>query len=163
MSDPNPQYHSNSSKKKMTLPVAIIITLIMVIFVRESAVLVCQTLGYPSAANIVGMITMFMILMIWRFTVGLPEWIIPAVNALLVDSGFAFLPVSAGAGLLIFGLGDELWGILTTMIISTLLSLWGLAKLANYWLSNVNEIEEATHHNKSTEASSSISSSHNSH
>ena len=53
---------------------------------------------------------------------------------MLVDSGFAFLPVSAGAGLLLFALGDELWGVMITMLISTLIPLWGLAILANRWL-----------------------------
>src|SRR5699024_7432506 len=69
-----------------------------------------------------------------RFTIGVPEWLTNASNTLLVDSGFAFLPVSAGAGLLIFGLGDELWGIMLTLVVSTLIPLWGLAKLSNVWL-----------------------------
>ncbi|AWT49591.1 hypothetical protein DLE54_08790 [Psychrobacter sp. YP14] len=122
-------------KKTLPLPVAILLTLAVVISIREGSVWVCQMLGYPSAANIVGLITLFLLLMLWRFTRGLPEWLTPASNTLLVDSGFAFLPVSAGAGLLMFGLGDELLGIIVTMVVSTLLPLWGLARLANYWLS----------------------------
>lgn len=121
-------------KKSVSLPMAILMTLAIVVFIRESAVLICQALGYPSAGNIVGLLTLFVLLIAWRFTFGLPEWITPASNTLLVDSGFAFLPVSAGAGLLMFGLGDELWGIVITMLVSTILPLWGLAKLSNYWL-----------------------------
>ena len=120
--------------RKVSLPIAIILTLAMVIIIREGAVLVCRAFDIESAANIVGMIVMFIILMVWRLTKGLPEWISRASNRLLVDSGFAFLPVSAGAGLLLFALGDEFWGIVITIIVSTLIPLWGLAKLANHWL-----------------------------
>lgn len=136
---------SANPKSAMSLPVAIVITLALVIFIRETAVLICDALGYASAANIVGMITLFILLMIWRFTFGLPAWITQASNTLLVDSGIAFLPVSAGAGLLIFGLGDELWGIIFIMLISTLLPLWGLAKLSNTWLGDNGQTSNADH------------------
>ena len=123
----------------LSLPVAILLTLAVVVVIRESALVLCQALGFPSAANIVGMITLFVLLMVCRFTVGIPEWISNASNTLLVDSGFAFLPVSAGAGLLIFGLGDELWGVVLTIVVSTLIPLWGLAKLSNLWLKHSKE------------------------
>lgn len=123
-----------TQKTKLSLPIAILLTLGMVIAIREGAVLVCRAFDIESAANIVGMIVMFIILMVWRLTIGLPEWISRASNRLLVDSGFAFLPVSAGAGLLLFALGDEFWGIVITMVVSTLIPLWALGKLANHWL-----------------------------
>jgi len=113
---------------------ALILTLTMVITVRETAVILCQMAGIEKAANIVGLVAMFVILMVWRLIKGLPNWMTRASNTLLVDSGFAFLPVSAGAGLLLFALGDELWGVMITMLISTLIPLWGLAILANRWL-----------------------------
>jgi putative effector of murein hydrolase LrgA (UPF0299 family) len=120
----------------MPLWLAIILTLAMVILVRESAVVICQWAGIEKAANIVGLVAMFCILMAWRLLKGLPSWLTQASNTLLVDSGFAFLPVSAGAGLLLFALGDELWGVMVTMIISVLIPLWGLAILSNRWLNN---------------------------
>jgi len=113
---------------------ALILTLTMVITVRETAVILCQMADIEKAANIVGLVAMFVILMVWRLSKGLPNWMTRASNTLLVDSGFAFLPVSAGAGLLLFALGDELWGVMITMLISTLIPLWGLAILANRWL-----------------------------
>ena len=113
---------------------ALLLTLIMVITVRESAVIICQWAGIEKAANIVGLLTMFFILIVWRFIKGVPSWLTQASNTLLVDSGFAFLPVSAGAGLLLFGLGDELWGFMLTILISTLIPIWGFAVLANRWL-----------------------------
>ena len=139
----------------LSLPVAIILTLAVVVVIREGALVLCQALGFPSAANIVGMITLFVLLMVCRFTVGIPEWISNASNTLLVDSGFAFLPVSAGAGLLIFGLGDELWGVVLTIVVSTLIPLWGLAKLSNLWLKRSKEDDapinaESSSANKST-------------
>lgn len=132
--DPSNIQKPPNPKPRVSLPVAIGLTLALVVIVREGAVLVCQALGFASAANVVGMVTLFILLMLWRVTLGLPQWITEASNTLLVDSGFAFLPVSAGAGLLLFGLGDELWGIVLTILISTLIPLWGLAKLSNLWL-----------------------------
>ena len=125
-----------SSSSNIPLWMALILTLIMVVVIRESAVIVCQWAGIEKAANIVGLLTMFVILIIWRLIKGLPHWLTQASNTLLVDSGFAFLPVSAGAGLLLFALGDEFWGVMMTMIISTLIPLWGLAILANRSLNN---------------------------
>ena len=127
---------NSTSTSNIPLWMALILTLIMVVVVRESAVIVCQWAGIEKAANIVGLLTMFVILIIWRLIKGLPHWLTKASNKLLVDSGFAFLPVSAGAGLLLFALGDEFWGVMLTMIISTLIPLWGLAILANRSLNN---------------------------
>ncbi|WP_296403906.1 CidA/LrgA family protein [Psychrobacter sp.] len=132
-----------SPKSPFSMPVAIAITLVIVIVIRESAVIVCQALGFASAGNIVGMIGLFLLLMIIRFSVGVPEWLTSSGNTLLVDSGFAFLPVCAGAGLLIFGLGNELWGIVLTMIISTLIPLWGLAKLSQLWLNDKADVDKS--------------------
>lgn len=125
---------TSTHSPNMPLWQALILTLAMVIFVRESSVIICQWAGIEKAANIVGLVAMFVILMAWRLLKGLPNWLTQASNTLLVDSGFAFLPVSAGAGLLLFALGDELWGVMLTMIISTLIPLWGLAILSNRWL-----------------------------
>ena len=125
------------ASSKLPLWLAVLLTLIMVITVRESAVIICRSYGIEQAANVVAMVAMFLLLVIWRMTKGLPNWLTRASNVLLVDSGFAFLPVSAGAGILLFGLGDELWGIMLTMAISTLIPLWGLAILANRWLNSV--------------------------
>ncbi len=125
------------ASSKLPLWLAVLLTLIMVITVRESAVIICRSFGIEQAANVVAMVAMFLLLVIWRMTKGLPNWLTRASNVLLVDSGFAFLPVSAGAGILLFGLGDESWGIMLTMAISTLIPLWGLAILANRWLNSV--------------------------
>jgi putative effector of murein hydrolase LrgA (UPF0299 family) len=132
------------TQTKLPLWLALLLTLAMVVIVRESALLLCQWAGVEKAANIVGLVAMFVILIVWRLLKGLPEWITRASNLLLVDSGFAFLPVSAGAGILLFELGDEFWGVMLTMAISTLIPLWGLAILANRWLSSSADNESST-------------------
>ncbi|MCG3881420.1 CidA/LrgA family protein [Psychrobacter sp. Ps3] len=132
------------TQTKLPLWLALLLTLAMVVIVRESALLLCQWAGIEKAANIVGLVAMFVILVVWRLLKGLPEWITRASNLLLVDSGFAFLPVSAGAGILLFELGDEFWGVMLTMAISTLIPLWGLAILANRWLSSSADNKNST-------------------
>lgn len=129
-----------------TLPrwMGIVITLAMVIIVRELAVLVCAALGMDKAANIVGLVVMFILLIFWRVWRGLPSWLTSASNTLLVDSGFAFLPVSAGAGLILFAMGDELWGVLATIVISTLIPLWGLVHLAKRALKDTPSAQSTT-------------------
>ena len=134
----------STHSSKMPLWMALLLTLIMVITVRESAVIVCEWAGIEKAANIVGLLVMFFILIIWRFIKGIPSWLTQASNTLLVDSGFAFLPVSAGAGLLLFGLGDELWGFMLTILISTLIPMWGFAVLSNRWLNRNADINPNT-------------------
>jgi len=136
---------------KLPVWIALSLTLVMVIVVRESAVVICQWAGIEKAANVVGLVVMFLILMAWRLIRGLPNWLTRASNILLVDSGFAFLPVSAGAGLLLFALGDELWGVMLTMVISTLIPLWGLAILANRWLGSSADTVTNSSTNSATE------------
>lgn len=128
---------------KLPLWLAVVLTLLFVIVVRESAVIICEALGIETAANVVGMVAMFLILIAWRIVKGIPSWLTTASNVLLVDSGVAFLPISAGAGILMFGLGDEFWGFMGTIVISTLIPLWGLAILANRWLNKADKAIDA--------------------
>lgn len=139
-----------TSSSTMPLWQAVILTLAIVILVRESAVVVCQWAGVEKAANIVGMVAMFLILIGWRMLSSLPSWLTRASNTLLVDSGFAFLPVSAGAGILLFELGDEFWGVMITMLISTLIPLWALGILANRWLNSTPTTDANTSINANT-------------
>ena len=109
-------------------------TVAIVVGFRELALVVCTWLGMPTAANIVGLVGLFVVLVGVRMTVGLPTWLSSSASTLLVDSGFAFLPVSAGAGILLFGLGEDLLPVSAVIIISTLIPLWAFAKLSALWL-----------------------------
>ncbi|WP_066804394.1 hypothetical protein [Moraxella oblonga] len=110
-------------------------TIAIVVGVRELALVVCTALGMPTATNIVGLVSLFIILIGVRLAKGsLPHWLSSSASVLLVDSGFAFLPVSAGAGILLFGLGSDLPAVSAVIIISTVIPLWAFAKLSEKWL-----------------------------
>ncbi|MFB6347949.1 CidA/LrgA family protein [Moraxella sp. ZJ142] len=113
---------------------AMMATIAIVVGFRELALVVCSWLGMPTAANIVGLVSLFVVLVAVRLTVGVPAWLSGAASTLLVDSGFAFLPVSAGAGILLFGLGADLLPVSAVIVISTLVPLWAFAKLSAAWL-----------------------------
>lgn len=114
---------------------SLIATISLVVAVRELALYVCTLLGMPSAANITGLVALFLALMTLRMTTGkLPDWLSSSASVLLVDSGFAFLPVSAGAGILLFGLGADLGAVSAVIVISTVIPLWAFAKLSTKWL-----------------------------
>lgn len=113
-------------------------TVVLVVCVRELALLICTYFGMPTAANIVGLVGLFLALLLVRLSVGIPNWLSSSASTLLVDSGFAFLPVSAGAGILLFGLGQDLLPVSLVIIISTVLPLWLFAKLSAAWLNHHN-------------------------
>lgn len=123
-----PPYHSAQFWFGMIATIAIVVG------VRELALFVCSLLGIPTATNIVGLVGLFALLMGVRSLVGLPNWLTQSASILLVDSGFAFLPVSAGAGILLFGLGEELIFVCVIIGVSVIVPLWLFAKLSQKWL-----------------------------
>lgn len=135
---------------------AILTTLILIVAVREVSVLAAEQLGIASMGNIIGMVGLFFALLAWRMTHELPAWLTDASNKILTESAYAYLPVSAGAGILLFQLGDEFTRIMIVMLVSTLLPLWAFAQLSAYWLkatkpsnlnqSNVNQTNSGSDH-----------------
>lgn len=123
-----PPYHSAQFWFGMIATIAIVVG------VHELALFVCSLLGMPTATNIVGLVGLFALLMGVRSLVGLPNWLTQSASILLVDSGFAFLPVSAGAGILLFGLGEELIFVCVIIGVSVIVPLWLFAKLSQKWL-----------------------------
>lgn len=112
-------------------------TISLVVATRELALYVCTILGMPTAANIVGLVGLFLVLITVRIIKGmLPNWLSYSASVLLVDSGFAFLPVSAGAGMLLFGLGKDMFFVSVVIIISVILPLWAFAKMSEKWLTD---------------------------
>ena len=123
-------------------------TIAIVIGMRELALVVCTALGMPTATNIVGLVSLFVVLMGVRLAKGgLPRWLSSSASVLLVDSGFAFLPVSAGAGILLFGLGADLPAVSAVIIISTVIPLWAFAKLSAKWLDDTTDDKGGNHAN----------------
>ncbi len=132
-------------------------TIAIVVGVRELALIICTQLGMPAAANIVGLICLFIMLIIVRITIGLPEWLKSSAARLLVDSGFAFLPVSAGAGILLFGLGADMLPVSAVIVISTVLPLWGLALLTARWLDHADATQISHGDNKNSQHGAKVS------
>lgn len=123
--------------KSPTFWLGMLTTVIIVIGVRELVLVVCTAFGMPTATNIVGLVSLFVVLMGVRLIKGgLPNWLSSSSSVLLVDSGFAFLPVSAGAGILLFGLGSDLLAVSAVIVLSTVIPLWTFAKLSQKWLKN---------------------------
>lgn len=113
---------------------AIVVTMSAIVIIRELSVLLAEQLGVPSMGNIIGMVALFLALLVWRISHELPTWLTDASNKILTESAYAYLPVSAGAGILLFQLGDEFTRIMVVMLLSTILPLWAFAKLSAYWL-----------------------------
>lgn len=113
---------------------AIIVTCVVIVIIREISVFIAIKLGMPSMGNIIGMVGLFLGLLVWRVTHELPAWLTEASNKILTESAYAYLPVSAGAGILLFKLGDEFTRIMLVLLVSTLVPLWAFAKLGAYWL-----------------------------
>lgn len=110
------------------------LTFFVIVMVREVSVVMASFVGMPSMGNILGMLLLFVALIIWRVSHTLPTWLTLASNKILTESAYAYLPVSAGAGILLFQLGDEFVRIMIVMLVSTILPLWAFAKLSAHWL-----------------------------
>ena len=54
---------------------AMIATVAVVVGFRELALVICTWLGIPTAANIVGLVSLFIVLVGVRMSVGLPAWL----------------------------------------------------------------------------------------
>lgn len=117
---------------------AIIVTCVAIVAIREISVLIAIQLGVPSMGNIIGMVGLFFGLLVWRMTHELPVWLTEASNKILTESAYAYLPVSAGAGILLFKLGDEFTRIMLVLLVSTIVPLWAFAKLGACWLKTEN-------------------------
>ena len=113
---------------------ALLITLIIIVAVRESAVWLMGLLHYPELGNLVGLLSLLTVLIIWRRFKPLPLRMLDATTHIMKESAFAFLPVSAGAIIMLVHLGHELPWFLFILVFSTLVSLWVYAHAAKRWM-----------------------------
>lgn len=111
------------------------LTLLLVIVFREASVALMQLLGHPELGNLVGLFALLACLLIYRRWRVLSQRLIDANTRIMKESAIAFLPIAAGAGVMMASLGHELGWFIVVMTVSTLLPLWGYAWLSKRWLS----------------------------
>lgn len=110
------------------------LTLLLVVLFRETAVLLMSKLGHPELGNLVALFALLACLLIYRRWRVISPRLIDANTRIMKESAIAFLPIAAGAGVMMASLGHELGWFIVVMTVSTLLPLWGYAWLSKRWL-----------------------------
>lgn len=108
--------------------------LILVIGFREASVWWMTQLNRPELGNLVGLLSLLVVLFIWRKWQSVPTRIVDVNNKLMKESAFAFLPISAGSLMMLLHMGKEIPLFLVVLTVSTLIPLWIYAKMAKRWL-----------------------------
>ncbi|TSH69705.1 hypothetical protein E2K73_12955 [Acinetobacter sp. RF15A] len=111
-----------------------IATLLLIVFFREGSVWIMTQLNHPELGNLVGLISLLIVLFTWRYFSKLPPRLIDTNNKLMKESAFAFLPISAGSLIMLIQLGQKIPAFMLVLCLSTLLPLWIYAKMAKRWL-----------------------------
>ncbi|WP_130804822.1 hypothetical protein [Acinetobacter ihumii] len=109
-------------------------TIALIIGFREGAVLVMRAFNHAELGNLVGLISLLLVLLVWRKFKKLPHRLVDTNNKIMKESGFAFLPICAGSLIMLVHMGNEIPLFLLVLVISTLLPLWIYAKMAKHWL-----------------------------
>ena len=111
-----------------------IATLLLIVVFREGSVWIMTQLNHPELGNLVGLISLLIVLFTWRYFSKLPPRLIDTNNKLMKESAFAFLPISAGSLIMLIQLGQKIPAFMLVLCLSTLLPLWIYAKMAKRWL-----------------------------
>lgn len=109
-------------------------TLSLIIVFREGAVWLTTQLHHPELGNLVGLLSLLAVLFIWRKLKKIPARLVDTNNKIMKESAFAFLPISAGALIMLVHMGKEIPLFLLVLCVSTLIPLWIYAKMAKKWL-----------------------------
>ena len=109
-------------------------TLFLIIIFREAAVWLMTQLNHPELGNLVGLISLLLTLFSWRYFGKIPARLVDTNNKLMKESAFAFLPISAGALIMLMHMGQKIPSFMLVLCLSTLLPLWIYAKMAKRWL-----------------------------
>ena len=110
------------------------LTILLIVIIRESSVWLTGQFGHPELGNLTGLGILLIILIIYRRFKPLSLRMIDANAKIMKESAFAFLPISAGAVLMLIAMGKEIPAFLFVMVVSTLIPLWVYAKMAKRWL-----------------------------
>lgn len=108
--------------------------LILIIGFREASVWFMTQLNRPELGNLVGLLSLLVVLVIWRKYKSVPARIVDVNNKIMKESAFAFLPISAGSLMMLLHMGKEIPLFLVVLTVSTLIPLWIYAKMAKRWL-----------------------------
>ena len=109
-------------------------TLVLIIGFREGSVWLTTQLNHPELGNLVGLLSLLLVLFAWRRFGTLPTRVVDVNNKIMKESAFAFLPISAGALVMLVHMGKEIPLFLLVLTLSTLIPLWVYAKMAKRWL-----------------------------
>ncbi len=105
-----------------------------IVIYRESAVWLMTQWNHPELGNLVGLLSLLAVLFLWRRFGKIPLRLIDTNNKIMKESAFAFLPISAGALMMLVHMGHKIPVFLVVLCVSTLIPLWIYAKMAKRWL-----------------------------
>ena len=109
-------------------------TVALIIIFREAAVWITGRFGHPELGNLIGLISLLIVLLGWRKFHKIPARLVDTNNKIMKESAFAFLHISAGSLLMMTHLGSEIPMFLVVLFVSTLIPLWVYAKMSKKWL-----------------------------
>ena len=109
-------------------------TVALIIIFREAAVWITGRFGHPELGNLIGLISLLIVLLGWRKFHKIPARLVDTNNKIMKESAFAFLPVCGGSVILLLHLGNELPGLLFILVFTTLLAMWVYAHIAKRWI-----------------------------
>jgi putative effector of murein hydrolase LrgA (UPF0299 family) len=113
----------------------LVIVVVIIVFIREISVWLMAQMGYANLGNFLGLLLLFGFAMAYRISQGeIPSRLVAANSTILKEGIFAFLPICAGIGTLLAGLGNDAFKILLIMLISTLIPLRLYAYIVKKWL-----------------------------
>lgn len=108
--------------------------LCLIIGFREASVWLMTQFNRPELGNLVGLLSLLIVLFTWRKIKNLPQRLVDVNNKIMKESAFAFLPISAGSLMMMVHMGKEIPVFLAVLTFSTLVPLWIYAKMAKRWL-----------------------------
>lgn len=109
-------------------------TLLLIVGFREAAVWCMRLLGHPELGNLAGLLSLLTVLLIWRRWKSIPLSLVETNNKIMKESAFAFLPICAGALVMLTQMGNQIYGFMFVLLVSTLIPLWVYAKMAKHGL-----------------------------
>ena len=111
-----------------------IATLILIVAFREGALWLMTQFSHPELGNLVGLMSLLVVLALWRIFGNIPTNLIETNNKIMKESAFAFLPICAGALVMLTQMGNKIYFFMLVLCISTLFPLWLYAKMSKRWL-----------------------------